>query len=597
MPHHPNCDLEPYSKHDMWDGNHVRKPNSQGSKYEEINQKGESQVCLRWSLIERSLLTKFESSYQLEKAIKMYNTRYENLWNFSSLHHLIQKELTSDQRQYFLSKLLPDIIGLALRLEYIIACPIPLLKQGMNHSISMTQEQAACLLANAFLCTFPRRNTDKRNSEFANYPEINFNRLFGSDAQKSREKLKCILNYFKRVFKSTSLRRRVITFQRRHIQSFPQWKNESKNFSNIKYHVSASETIETASGCLQVDFANRFVGGGVLGSGSVQEEIRFVINPELIVAKLFTECLDESEALIVTGTEQFNAYSGYASSFKFAGDFQDITPVDDSNRRKCRIVAIDALSYKNYYDQFKEVNLLRDINKAFVGFANNDISDCQPIASGLWGAGAFQGHPVRTAIIQLMACLATRRNLVFYTFGDEVMEFQISDIFQFLTTTNVTLGAIYEILKKFRYSQKTSNVEDLIPFIKKEVISSAKNTSSSSFKFKAPSTSRDDKSRQQTLHEFKMLKPSDVQHHQAPAKIEIENETMPRPKSMPFIPRFNDVKTANSDKARFDAIASKFTTQSVAIFNPNTTLNEQKAEKSQTSRRSLLESLDDDFTR
>lgn len=51
----------------------------------------------------------------------------------------------------------------------------------------------------------------------------------------------------------------------------------------------------------QVDFANKFVGGGILGQGCVQEEIRFAICPELIVSCLFTECFDRHEALIVTG--------------------------------------------------------------------------------------------------------------------------------------------------------------------------------------------------------------------------------------------------------------------------------------------------------
>jgi poly(ADP-ribose) glycohydrolase len=50
-----------------------------------------------------------------------------------------------------------------------------------------------------------------------------------------------------------------------------------------------------------VDFANRFVGGGVTGAGLVQEEIRFLINPELIVSRLFTEVLDHNECLIITG--------------------------------------------------------------------------------------------------------------------------------------------------------------------------------------------------------------------------------------------------------------------------------------------------------
>ena len=35
--------------------------------------------------------------------------------------------------------------------------------------------QAACLLANAFFCTFPRRNSHK-HSEYSLFPDINFNR-------------------------------------------------------------------------------------------------------------------------------------------------------------------------------------------------------------------------------------------------------------------------------------------------------------------------------------------------------------------------------------------------------------------------------------
>ena len=46
---------------------------------------------------------------------------------------------------------------------------------------------------------------------------------------------------------------------------------------------------------------NRFIGGGVLNWGCVQEEIRFVICQELIVACLFTEVMESNEALIITG--------------------------------------------------------------------------------------------------------------------------------------------------------------------------------------------------------------------------------------------------------------------------------------------------------
>jgi poly(ADP-ribose) glycohydrolase len=46
---------------------------------------------------------------------------------------------------------------------------------------------------------------------------------------------------------------------------------------------------------LQVDFANKYLGGGVLTHGCVQEEIRFLICPEMIISRLFTEGLEKNE--------------------------------------------------------------------------------------------------------------------------------------------------------------------------------------------------------------------------------------------------------------------------------------------------------------
>ena len=51
----------------------------------------------------------------------------------------------------------------------------------------------------------------------------------------------------------------------------------------------------------QLDFANMYIGGGELGHGLVQEEIRFLLCPELIVSRLFTEVLDANECLIIKG--------------------------------------------------------------------------------------------------------------------------------------------------------------------------------------------------------------------------------------------------------------------------------------------------------
>lgn len=51
---------------------------------------------------------------------------------------------------------------------------IPLLQRGRTASITLSQVQISCLLANAFFCTFPHRNTNSSTSEYHNYPTINF---------------------------------------------------------------------------------------------------------------------------------------------------------------------------------------------------------------------------------------------------------------------------------------------------------------------------------------------------------------------------------------------------------------------------------------
>jgi hypothetical protein len=43
------------------------------------------------------------------------------------------------------------------------------------------------------------------------------------------------------------------------------------------------------------------VGGGALQGGCVQEEIRFMINPECLVSMLLCEVMKENEAIIIIG--------------------------------------------------------------------------------------------------------------------------------------------------------------------------------------------------------------------------------------------------------------------------------------------------------
>ena len=60
--------------------------------------------------------------------------------------------------------------------------------------------------------------------------------------------------------------------------------------------------------------------------GCVQEEIRFLISPELIVSRLFVACLEPRDSLVILGAERFSKYCGYRDTFEFAGPYQDANP-------------------------------------------------------------------------------------------------------------------------------------------------------------------------------------------------------------------------------------------------------------------------------
>lgn len=94
---------------------------------------------------------------------------------------------------------LPKIVELALRLPELIESPIPLLKKGKSHSLSLTQLQIASLLANGFLCTLPQGKAKDLND----YPGLNFIDMYEfrsnrrTDIHRITEKLKCIIHYFR----------------------------------------------------------------------------------------------------------------------------------------------------------------------------------------------------------------------------------------------------------------------------------------------------------------------------------------------------------------------------------------------------------------
>jgi len=275
----------------------------------------------------------------------------------------------------------------------------------------------------------------------------------------------------------------------------------------IELHPSG--TIEDDGyGMLQIDFANRFLGGGVLTRGCVQEEIRMTICPESLAGLLFVEVMEEHESVTILGLERFANYTGYSSSFAYAGVHNDPTPVDPLlNRMKTVLVAVDAVAFRNKNLQYKRDVILREILKAYSGFALEDsvlgvrggndneqaereavangaltsyllegtpsaaVMDVpytfQDIATGNWGCGAFGAEVPLKCMIQLLAATLCHRRIRYFTFGSPSCD-PLPDLLDLLQRRRVSVKELYtSVLMNYhplkqRGRSTTQYVQDLL---------------------------------------------------------------------------------------------------------------------------------------
>ncbi|MCD9558726.1 hypothetical protein HAX54_016262 [Datura stramonium] len=252
-----------------------------------------------------------------------------------------------------------------------------LLESQQPGIVFLSQELVGALLACSFFCLFPTSDRGAKHLPMINFDHL-FAYLYDHYDEKLENKLKCILHYFERIGSLmppgyVSFERKVLALEHGTF-SFPYPKENFWNQSSISlcpFKISNSGFIEDQSSeAIEVDFANKYLGGGALSRGCIQEEIRFMINPELIAGMLFLPCMADNEAIEIVGTERFSNYTGYASSFRFNGDHVDKKEIDVLGRLKRRIIAIDALSSPGKR-QYRVECLLREINKALCGFLDH----------------------------------------------------------------------------------------------------------------------------------------------------------------------------------------------------------------------------------
>ncbi|KAA8532188.1 hypothetical protein F0562_006670 [Nyssa sinensis] len=275
-----------------------------------------------------------------------------------------------------------------------------LLESQERGIVVLSQELIGALLACSFFCLFPITNRGAKH-----LPTINFDHLFASlydiYNEKQENKIKCIIHYFERICSCmppgvVSFERKVLPLERNPLRvSYLKANTWSKSIISLcRFEVYRSGLIEDQPNeALEVDFANKYIGGGALHRGCVQEEIRFMINPELIAGMLFLPSMADNEAVEIVGTERFSNYTGYGSSFRFAGDYVDKREVDYMGRRKTRIIVIDAICSPGNRQYGLECLLRREINKAFCGFF--DQSKCQQYLRLFQDDGFCSAQPVQ----------------------------------------------------------------------------------------------------------------------------------------------------------------------------------------------------------
>ncbi|GKT22601.1 Poly(ADP-ribose) glycohydrolase like protein [Aduncisulcus paluster] len=143
--------------------------------------------------------------------------------------------------------------------------------------------------------------------------------------------------------------------------------------------------------CNVVDFANKHIGGGVFGRGSVQEEIMMICSPDLLVAKyLCDESLTDNDAVWVIGAPPVSRYIGYSRTFQYNGPvdpkayhdpttMHNVGSVSFSSESTTRYIAVlpyvtcimDALDFDDRGDiplQITGGNFVRELTKAIAAF-------------------------------------------------------------------------------------------------------------------------------------------------------------------------------------------------------------------------------------
>ena len=372
--------------------------------------------------------------------------------------------LHPDCEQSFFASTLPYIVNTALALpelrRHLPGGELPFLRQNQRRQLRLSRELVASLLANMFLCTFDAGHESLPGKQSMPEPSFSSLLLHSATAPQELAKLRMFIHYFERAAESPPSGQLVIDRVVEVCLTDEQWRSSEKPLLPMEM---APERVgfETAPQLAHADFANMFIGGGVLSGGCVQEEIRFAICPELCVSMLVCPCMLPEEAIQIIGGEQFSTYSGYAYNLRHGGDHRDPAARASDGSVHVAILAMDALDFRqgdsSLDAQLEPKNIMRDLNKSLAAFTPVDEESRQRypfIATGNWGCGAFQGYAPLKALVQWASASQCGRKLHYFPFDED-----FGPEFQTLTENaagKVTVGALLRAINDFRYDKCAS---------------------------------------------------------------------------------------------------------------------------------------------
>jgi hypothetical protein len=428
----------------------------------------------------------FPHRFCLEEDETLYLNEYSKVTDISRLNIVLNRliaggvefknpltDAIQDYEQKFFNDDLPYIIELARGIHKIN-------QYNFATKLIIGEGACACILAASFLCIInENRSLERKEDHNKQGTVISFAELYKTEKSNRRYasqvgKIKTIIHCFAMMRKSEFKFDRIVEFRHKYAPERYTEKKGHLTLIDTKKVLKArlpmcqvnfidTAPIDSAINMHHVDFANKFLGGGILSFGCVQEEIRFCVAPFCIVGHIMCAPILPNQAIEIKNARIFadSTLYGYGDGYKGPSAIGEGEIYEDINynQDKSILIAMDAVNYaipKNSEMKNKPPHINLILLKALAGF-----SYCinESIATGHWGCGAFKNDHTVQFMIQWMAATLSQVNVLQYhlfdTHTEEIkalktaLESQpVGEIYNLMTSEGKLNDKIAKFIKK-----------------------------------------------------------------------------------------------------------------------------------------------------